>query len=197
MNELIQTFQSLTPSLQLFWGCAIVTSVIFLVQAVLTMIGTDMMDTDLDLDFSADADGDTMDVGGGLSLFSFRNIVNFFLGFGWAGVCLHGVITSKVLLYLAAVVVGCIFVWIFFVLKRQTKKLESDGTVRLSMAVGKQADVYLRIPAACSAKGKIQISINGSIREYDAVTDGDAIPTGQKVVVRELVDDYTVKVATI
>jgi len=192
MNGLFETFQALDPTQKVFWGCAIVATAIFLVQALLTIIGIDSGDgADIDFDF---ADGDTMDVGGGMALFSARSFVNFWLGFGWAGVCFYSAIESKILLYIIAVVIGCLFVWMFFLIRKNTKKLESDGTINIKSLVGQQASVYLRIAGQNASKGKIQISINGSVREYDALTDGDDIPTGSKVTVVGTVDNSTVRV---
>ena len=43
-------------------------------------------------------------------------------------------------------------------------------------------------------EGKVQITINGCVREYDAVTDGPAIPTGACIKVVEVVNNSTVLV---
>lgn len=185
---MVEWYSHLDATMQVFWGCAIVGSAIFLIQAILTLIG---MDTDLDMDTDIDlGDGDTMDLGGGLSLFSVRNLVNFLVGFGWGGVCLAGVVTNTILLCIAAVVTGIFFVWIFFAIKKQTRKLESNGAFNINLCTGKIADVYLRIPAGCSGKGKVQISVNGSIHEVDAVTDGPELRSGEKVTVVEVIDNY-------
>ena len=185
---MIQWYTSLDGTMQFYWTCAIVASAVFLLQALLTLIG---MDSDLDMDVDTDfSTGDTMDLGGGLSLFSIRNLVNFFVGFGWAGVCLAGTITSGVLLGIVAVLVGAAFVWLYFIIKKQTKRLESNGAFNINLCVGKVADVYLRIPAEGSGKGKVQISVNGSIHEVDAVTDGPELKSGAKVTVLEVIENY-------
>lgn len=65
-------------------------------------------------------------------------------------------------------------------------KLEKDGTIKMEDCVGKSCDVYLRIPASRSGKGKIQISINGTIQEFEAITDEeDMIATGSRVKITE------------
>ena len=51
-------YLALDPTMQVFWGCAIISSAVFAVQAILTLIGMDAHDA-MDLDI---ADGDTMDV---------------------------------------------------------------------------------------------------------------------------------------
>ncbi|MBI1317093.1 hypothetical protein GC167_09600 [bacterium] len=44
----------------------------------------------------------------------------------------------------------------------------------------------MRIPASRSGKGKISLSIQGSFREIDAVTEGAEIPTGALVQVQAI-----------
>ena len=177
MNDLLTWFQGLEPAAQVFWGCAIVSSAIFLIQAILTMIG---MDHDMDFEVG-DFDGDTMDTGGAVSLFSIRSLVNFFVGFGWAGVSFYNDISSKAVLYFIAICVGCLFSYATIFLIKKMKKLEHNGAYKIADCVGKSCDVYLRIPAAGEGKGKVQISLNGSIHEFDAVSTGEAIATGKRV----------------
>ena len=75
-------------------------------------------------------------------------------------------------------------------------KIASNSAVGAEACVGMTADVYLRIPASRSGKGKIQISIHGALREYNAVTDEPAdINTGNSVKVLEQVNTDTLLVA--
>ena len=189
-------FTALEPLQQMFWGCALVASTVFLVQMALTMFGMDAHDVDVDFDVAdfGDVDGDTMDTGGALSLFSIRNLVSFFVGFGWAGVSLKEWITSPILLIIVSVLVGCGFVWVFFLVKKQMKRFEANGAFDINNCQGRTANVYLRIPAQNGGKGKIQISVNGAFHEVDALTGGDAIASGQKVRVDEIIDGETVRV---
>jgi len=71
---------------------------------------------------------------------------------------------------------------------RQLMKLESNGAFRIEDCVGKACDVYLRIPAARSGQGKVQVSFGGSVQELDAVTDGEQLPSGAKVRVVQLIE---------
>ena len=189
-------FSGLDSMQQMFWGCALVASLIFVVQIVLTLIGMDGHDVDTGFDMAdfGDTDSGTMDTGGGLSLFSIRSLVNFIVGFGWSGVSFHKLIGNNFLLVLISVAVGCVFVWLFFYIRKQTRKLESNGAFDIRNCEGKTANVYLRIPANGSGKGKIQISVNGAFHEIDALTDGEAIATGQKVRITEVIDGETLRV---
>lgn len=185
----LEAFQEMDTWMQVFWGCAVVGSIIFIIQMVLTMIGMDSTDTDVDFDGA-----DTMDLGGGISLFSIKNFVNFIVGFGWAGVCFSGAIKNMWLLTFIAVLVGIGFVLMFFFIKKQTKKLEHNGAFNIEDCVGRTVDVYLRIPAQKGGKGKVQVSLNGSIQEFDAMTEGEAFSSGQKVTVAGVIDGSTLLV---
>lgn len=189
MQEYLDAFYGLDTWMQVYWVCAIVGTVVFVVQMVLVLVGMDSIDTDVDFDGA-----DTMDLGGGLSLFSIKNFVNFLVGFGWTGVCLADAIANKWLLGIVAVAVGVAFVYMFFIIKKQTKKLEHNGAFRIEDCVGKTVDVYLRIPGKRKGKGKVQVSLNGSVQEIEAMTEGDDIASGQKVEVVDVVDGATLLV---
>lgn len=189
MGELFTMYGEMELLLQIFWGCAIVASLIFIVQMVLTLIGMDSSDVDVDFDGA-----NTMDLGGGLNLFTIKNFIGFLVGFGWAGVCFYDAIPNVILLLLVAFVVGCLFVGIFVVIYKQTKKLEHNGAFKIDDVMGTTVSVYLRIPANGTGKGKVQVSQNGSVHELDAFTDGEEIPSGAKVKIVEVIDNETVKV---
>ena len=189
MNDIITWYGSMPLLLQVFWGCALISSLVFAVQMVLTLIGIDSSDIDVDFD-----GGDTLDLGGGLNLFTIKNLIGFLVGFGWAGVSFYTYIENSILLVLIAFVVGALFVAMFVLIYRQTRRLEHNGAFNVNDMVGKTVSVYLRIPPYGEGKGKIQVSLNGSVQEFDAVTDGPGIPSGAKVTVLELIDKETVRV---
>ncbi len=190
--------------MQVFWGCAIAASIVFVIQNALMLLGLGDMDSDVDADVSTDfdvhADADT-DVSSGhtghegtlgsagiFSLFTLRNFINFFLGFGWGGISFAPVIQSRTLLVLTAIVSGLLFVTVFVFLFRALMKLEKNGNFKIQDCVGHTASVYLRIPARREAAGKVQVSINGSVHEINAFTDGDFLPTGSRVKIVEIID---------
>ena len=181
MNDIFSFFTEQTTLMQIFWGSAIISTVIMLIQTILSLIGM----SDLDLEVGVDGG---LDDCSGADLFTIKNIVNFFVGFGWAGVSLRSYIESYLLLVLISLLVGVCFVIIFIIIFKQLMKLESNSAVGADACVGRTADVYLRIPANRSGKGKIQLSLNGAAREFDAVTDeSEPIPSGAVVTVKEIV----------
>lgn len=201
-NAFYEWYNALPSTLQVYWVIALVTSLIFLIQMVLTFIGIGDADTDVDFGGDADlggdagfSDGDTLDTGGAMQLFTIRNFINFLLGLGWGGVCLYSVIPNTIVLSLVSILVGLLFVYIFLIIYRQLRKLERNGAYHIDDCVGQTVDVYLTIPANRSGMGKVQISFSGSVQELNALTDSDAsLRSGSKVRVVEIIDGTTVLV---
>lgn len=192
MENLMEMYESLPVLMRVFWGCALVGSLFMIVQLILSLIGIG----DTDTDFSGDS-LDGLDASGGMDLFTVKNMVNFFVGFGWGGVSFGEVIEADWLLVLVAFLCGCLFVALFVFLFRQLMKIASNSAVGAEACVGLTADVYLRIPASRGGKGKIQVSLKGALREYDAVTDDPmAINTGSSVKVLEQVNADTLLVTS-
>ena len=186
---MMDLFNSLEPLQKFFWTIACCASLVFIIQTVMTFIG---LGTDTDVDAGPmDGSVDSMEDGSLSGVFSFRNLVNFLLGYGWAGVLLNDSIDKGWLLQLVAIAVGLAFVLAFVFMFRQVMKLSHDGSFKMSEAVGLKADVYLRIPAARSGRGKVQVSVKGSVHEIDAMTDNtEEIATGAQVkIVKVLGDD--------
>jgi membrane protein implicated in regulation of membrane protease activity len=187
----MEWFNSLEPTLKIYWVVAGVASLIFVIQMIMTLIGMDVQDG-LDADFDGDVSAD-----GPSQFFSLRNLTNFFLGFGWGGICFYNTFESKTWIVIFASLTGIVFVLMFFFLVKMILKLNKDNTFHTRETLNKTADVYLAIPASKSGKGKIQISIRGAVHEIDALTEGEKIATGSKVRVVEVVDNQMVLVEKI
>jgi len=61
-------------------------------------------------------------------------------------------------------------------------------------AVGCTGTVYLTIPGERAGEGKVQITINNSVREYAALTDSDTLKTGTPIKVVEVINPGTMLV---
>lgn len=186
---MLDFMNSLEPLQKFFWIVACCASLIFIIQTIMTFIG---LGTDADVD-AGPMEGavDSVEDGSLSGVFSFRNLINFLLGYGWAGVLFFDSIEKRWLLQVLAIAVGLVFVLAFVFMFRQVMKLSHDGSFKMQEAVGLKADVYLRIPAARSGRGKVQVSVKGSVHEIDAMTDStDEIATGGQVkIVKVLGDD--------
>ena len=111
-------FEGMSPPLQGF-GWIAIASAIFIVQTVMTFMGADSGADGINADF----DGNLDDVVAPFQMFTFRNLVNFLLGFGWTGVTFYDSISSGFGLVLLATGVGVVFVALFFLLIKQILKL--------------------------------------------------------------------------
>jgi membrane protein implicated in regulation of membrane protease activity len=172
----MEILDNLDPLLRILWFVAIPTSVIFLIQAVMTFMGADASDG-----IEADFDGDFEGVDAPFQLFSFRNLVNFLLGFSWGGISLFSSIENRFLLIFLAIVIGTMFVLLFFFIIKQIQRLSEDNSFRMTETLNKTAEVYLSIPAEKKGLGKVLISVKGSTRELEAMTEGARIETGSVV----------------
>lgn len=182
-------WMSLDLYLKILWGIAIPFSVVFLIQMIMTFIG--MGDSG---EISGDADADS-DAGMPFQFFTFRNLVNFFLGFSWAGISFYNSIDSKFWLTLVCVLFGLVLVAIVMALLVALSKATQSGNIDIENAVGLPATVYFTIPAGGKGTGKIQMSIQQAIREYDAVSESDEpIRTGSMVRVKSVIDAHTLLV---
>lgn len=162
--------------LRTFWYVALPTSLIFLIQTIMTFVGLDSADgASTDLNMHTDADS------GHFQVFSLRNLINFLLGFSWSGISFYEVISNKYILVFICIQVGLAFVGLFFVILKQMQKLSEDNTFKLEDTLQKTADVYLNIPAQRSGTGKVMVSVKGAVHELGAITDGDRIESGAVV----------------
>lgn len=185
---------SLDLFMKILWCIAIASSLIFIVETILTFIGADVeMDMDIDV-----ADGG-FEGDPSMNLYTFRNLVNFLLGMSWTAIILNHQIASKALLMLIAFAVGALLVAAVMYMFKWLSKMQQSGNINIfQSAAGCNGKVYLTIPAERKGTGKVQISINESIREYDALTDSETeLKTGTAIKVVEVIDSSTLLVEEI
>lgn len=161
-------FNDLDPLLRIFWYMAIPVSLIFIIQTIMTFMGGDASDG-LDADFDGDMAHDGAE--GPLQIFSLRNLVNFLLGFSWAGIAFFRTFDNQGVLITVAFISGLAFFFLFFFIIKQLQKLAEDNSFKLSDTINKTAEVYLTIPANKNGKGKVLVSVRGSTRELEAMTE--------------------------
>ena len=137
---------------------------------------------------SADAEVE-MDGGAGFQFFTLRNLITFFTILGWTGIaCLDSDMSNGASMAIS-VIAGLVVMFLMALLMYNMYKLKETGNVKLKNAIGKQGETYLRIPANKKGYGKIQISIQGSVHEFNAITaQSEEIPTGAIIEVVELVN---------
>lgn len=185
--------------MKILWGVTLGASLIFIIQSILTFVGADA-DSDFDVDVDTSMDGsDLSNIDGGANLYTFRNFVNFILGFGWSAILLQESIASKTLLIIVSTLIGVALVTAVMYLFKWLAGMQQSGNINLQKsASGCEGKVYLTIPAARSGVGKVQITISGAVREYDAISESEQpLPTGTPIRVVDTMDSNTVLVEEI
>jgi hypothetical protein len=182
--------------MKILWGVTLAASLIFIIQSIMTFVGADA-DTNFDVDVDTSMDGaDLSNIEGGSNLYTFRNFVNFLLGFGWSAILLQDNIPSTGLLILVSVIIGVALVAAVMYLFKWLAGMQQSGNINLQKsAAGCEGKVYLTIPALRGGAGKVQITINGAVREYDAVTESEEpLKTGASIRVVDVIDASTLLV---
>lgn len=172
---------------KIIWLITIPVTVIFIIEMILTFAGMDS-NSDLNADFDGDLDSSSGD-SAPFQLFTFRNFINFFLGFGWSVIALKNTITNQLLLVMVGAAIGIILVAIVMYLFFWLTGMAQDGSMDLKNAINKTAEVYLTIPSAKTGVGKVHIRLQGNIRELDAITSGETVKTGEFVKVNAVIDN--------
>lgn len=176
-----------------FLVCAALGGGVLVVQLLLGLLGV--------IDAGGDVDaGDGHDHRGvhgaheGLDLLSVRAISAGTAFFGLGG--LAGLATPLGLI--AAIPLGLIAGAAAMVgtavAMRWLLRFEDDGTVSIHGAVGATGTVYLTIPGDRQGAGKVMLTLQNRIVEYQAVTSAASLPTGAPIMVVDVVGPDTVDV---
>jgi hypothetical protein len=191
---------------EMYWGLAILFSLMFAWQLLATLFGHFSGAENVD----AGAGGHDIGAGGhdvndaavhgadtiaSFRLLSIRSATAFGLLFGWAGVLYmrqdpplrsEFVILYSILWGAAGMVVVSL---LFYFLMRMTE----TGTQRLATALGQRGTVYMDIPAG--GTGQIKAMVTNAVSFISARTkDGQPLKAGTPVVVKRLLDASTVEV---
>lgn len=148
-----------------YWIIALIGTLLLLVVMVTTFMGGG--DADMDhVDAGIDAD-----TGIGMQFFTFKNLVGFLTMFAWSGLaCIRSGLPNvfTVLISLACgVLMMFIMAWLFKMISKQSE----SGTLQIKNAVNKVGEVYTTIKKSRGGMGKVQVEVQGSLRELEAMTD--------------------------
>jgi membrane protein implicated in regulation of membrane protease activity len=176
-------YNSLSPVQKVFLFCALVGGIIFVVRIVLMAIG--ISDHDID-DGSLDHVDGHGDSDTSFKLFSLHGLTCFFMMFGLVGLGLSRQFwVPDIIAAAIGTVAGLFTFWVIARLFSSMTKLQSDGTLKLSNAIGQQGKVYLTIPA--QGTGQVQVAFQGRLMIYDAISaNKEEIKTGDQIVVIDI-----------
>lgn len=209
-----------TPS-SVFTAAAIFGTVFFLIRLALMFMGVG----DTDFDGGGGGGGGGGDFGGGhdagfdmghldvdptidahhpdsshaFKMLSIQSIATFIMGFGWGAIGAYRGSDMGVGASLAiGAIIGVAMVWLLGWLLKGVYDLQSSGNFPIRALVGRPGEVYLTVPAARGPKpgvGKVRVTFDSRRRIFNALSEGDAIPTGSRVRVVRVHDDLTLTVA--
>ena len=129
---------------------------------------------------------------------SFRTLVAAAAFFGVSGRAILSAGYAQSTALILAIIVGVGAMYGMYWLMRLIAGLNSSGNERIGNAVGRQATVYIPIPATRMGAGKVQLSMQNRIVEYQAVTDDpEPLKTGESVEVIGVAGADTVNVRRI
>ena len=172
---------------------AIVGTAFFTLRLILMTIG--IGDGGMDADVDA-VDIDHGDTGEAFRVLSIQSIAAFVMGFGWGSLAAYraggyGMTASA----FVGILVGAAACWLLGLLLKLLHDMQASGTVSIDSAVGLEGSVYATIPANRSGRGQVTVVIDQRQRTYNAVTEGEPLPTQTRVRVLKVNDDNTITVA--
>ena len=192
----------------IYWGATVIGGTLFVLRTILLLVGGGLghddfdthlegdMTLDHDLHLDADHAGTYEDSDFSFKLLSMQGLTAFFMMFGLVGLALLKANIFVPLTMIGGIFAGLFAVWVISLIFSQMKRLQSDGTLNLTNAIGQIGSVYLPIPA--DGSGQVQVSVQGSLKIFDAVSSNSQIfDTGDKVRVTAVVDGKTLIVEEI
>ncbi len=143
----------------------------------------------------SDGDADHPDSTWLFGIISFRTLVAAAAFFGLSGKAALSAGFAQSTSLIIALLVGYSAMYGMYRLMQLVGHLSSSGNERIANAVGRKATVYVSIPGARKGKGKVQLSMQNRIVEFQAVTeDEQPLKSGQSVEVVSIVDSDVVEV---
>ena len=164
-------------------------------------VHTDMSGVDLSHDLSLGHDG-TFDhsVDGGnpgdfssMRMFTMQTIVAFLTVFSWTTiVAINGGMPTG-LAFAIGLVLGFVVMFAVAKLVQLSARLAENGTLDVRNCLGLTGTVYIPIPPKGQGEGKVNVTVQGQLRELSAVTtQNEMLRTGEQVRITDLRGDTVV-----
>ncbi len=186
----IEFFTEGRPLEQIYWICAAVGTLFFLLRTIMMVVGGDV-----DVDGDGDIDVNLDDTGHAFELISINSITAFVMMFGWAGLTAYkqfnlGSTQSLITSFIVGVICMLITAYLF----QLAKTFVSRGTqFKIANTVGLNGVVQQVIPN--EGVGRVTVTLDGMARELNAVSgDNVEIPSFVQVSVEKVVNSNTVAV---
>ncbi len=177
----MMTWWSTLTSLEQGLACLAVPATLTLIVQTLLVVFSSSFDADTDLDGDGLLDAS---MGSGVELFTVKGFVSFFAVFGWSSILLLKLGLPVALALLIGVALGVLCMFLMALAFAAFAKLQDNGNIQVSDALGVSGTVYIKIPSGRTGLGKVSAVVAGRYSEFDAMTDDEAeIATGAAVTV--------------
>ena len=146
---------------------------VILIPSLLVFFAMTFLSSD-DADGGDIADADTGSSGRSASLYSyltFRNCINYLIGFGAGGALAQSAGAHPALAALCAVSGGAISALAMYKLMAGLYALSDEQKADVNEILGRQARVYIEIGANRSRRGKVLVTMKSAEREFNALTE--------------------------
>lgn len=181
ITDLLTWWQTLGNVEQWFWAIGLISNILFAGYIILQFAGG----------HDAELHHDGIDGDAGFTILSLRSLMAFGMFMGYTGVVVLRLGGGWLVALVAGAAAGVLAAWLAWRLLRLVLRLQSSGTLDMQNTIGQTGEVYLPIPARMNGAGKVMVEVQGALREMDAVSEEDTIPTGLAILVVGIMDDGT------
>ena len=174
--------------MSVFLACAVFGGALLILQLVLGFVGAD----DAPVTEAAEHDGSAL---GGLELLTVRSLAAGTAFFGVAGGAARAAALPTPLAVTVGVAVGLLAAVAVAWVLRAMRRVGGASALHVEEAIGLPATVYIPIPADRAGAGKVHVTLRGRTVEYQALTAGPPLRTGDLAEVVDVAASDTVIVA--
>ena len=169
--DLTTWWQQQPLSEQIFWSIGLISNVLFVIYIAAQFLGGHDTDVDAGHDSSH------------LGILSIRGLLAFGMFMGWTGLIVVQAGFGLLAALIAGALAGILASWLAWRLFLLLLRLQVSGTLDPERVVGQTGSVHLRIPAEKQGMGKVMVEVQGALRELEAVSETESIPTGTSILI--------------
>ena len=175
--DLTTWWQLQPPSEQIFWSVGLISNVLFVIYIAAQFLGGH--------DADVDAGPDSSDLG----ILSVRGLLAFGMFMGWTGLLVLQAGFGLPAALVTGILAGLLASWLAWRLILLLLRLQVSGTLNPDSVVGQTGRVHLRIPAKSLGTGKVMVEVQGALRELEAISEAESIPTGTSILIVGIAED--------
>lgn len=211
-------WNSLSFVLKVLYCIAAPSTMLLLIQTLLSMFGMhddggghDFSDTSgIDFDTDVTGHGICMDshhfvgcdhnIDGGnpgdfasMRMFTLQTVVTFLTVFSWSAIVMISSGMPNMIAGIIAFVLGFLTMALVAKIAQLSMKLAENGSTNLNNAIGEIGTVYIPCPPKNQGRGKVNVTVQGQLLELTAIsTEDEVLKTGTSVRITDLHGDTLV-----